>query len=226
MNVAFNMDCMEAMKEMEDNQFDLAIVDPPYGIGFGNYERTIDDRTGRGHTNKDWDDGIPKDIYFSELLRVTKNQIVWGGNYFPVLWDNACRGFIFWYKHQPVNTFADGELAWVSFDRVARCFDYLCYGNIGKDSVRLHPTQKPVKLYEWLLKNYAKKGDTILDTHLGSGSSRIAAYNLGFDFTGYELDKDYFDAQQERFRNHISQRRIFDTPKQILIQEAMNFEEK
>jgi site-specific DNA-methyltransferase (adenine-specific) len=213
----YNQDCMEAMKEMTDNQFDLAIVDPPYGIGFGEFNRTNKDSFGnRFKANKykqgDWDNEIPRDEFFYEVIRVSKNQIIWGGNYFPCLWKKGCRGFIFWYKGNPVPNFSDGELAWTSFNKVAKQFDYRYYGGLeGKTSAskKIHPTQKPVALYEWLLMNYAKEGDTILDTHLGSGSIAIACYNLGFELTGYEIDKEYFEAAKKRIEQHKQQGRLW-----------------
>ena len=213
----YNQDCMEAMIDMSDNQFDLAIVDPPYGIGFGEFNRTNKDSTGKRYkANKykqgDWDTNIPKDIYFKELIRVSKNQIIWGGNYFPYIWKNSCKGFIFWYKGNPVPNFSDGELAWTSFNKVAKQFDYRYYGGLeGKTSAsnKIHPTQKPISLYEWLLMNYAKEGDTILDTHLGSGSIAIACHNLGYDLTGYEIDKDYYEAAKKRIEQHKQQIRMF-----------------
>ena len=213
----YNQDCMEAMIDMSDNQFDLAIVDPPYGIGFGEFNRTNKDSTGKRYkANKykqgDWDTDIPKDIYFKELIRVSKNQIIWGGNYFPYIWKNGCKGFIFWYKGNPVPNFSDGELAWTSFNKVAKQFDYRYYGGLeGKTSAsnKIHPTQKPISLYEWLLMNYAKEGDTILDTHLGSGSIAIACHNLGYDLTGYEIDKDYYKAAKKRIEQHKQQIRMF-----------------
>jgi len=213
----YNQDCMEAMMEMSDNQFDLAIVDPPYGIGFGEFNRTNKDSTGKRYkANKykqgDWDTNIPKDMYFKELIRVSKNQIIWGGNYFPYIWKNGCKGFIFWYKGNPVPNFSDGELAWTSFNKVAKQFDYRYYGGLeGKTSAsnKIHPTQKPISLYEWLLMNYAKEGDTILDTHLGSGSIAIACHNLGYDLTGYEIDKDYYEAAKKRIEQHKQQIRMF-----------------
>lgn len=199
-----NEDNMEMMARYPDNFWDLAIVDPPYGINFGNFNRTNKNADGvryksNRYHNDDWDSGIPSDDYFDELFRVSKNQIIWGGNYFPYLWKNGCKSYIFWHKHQPVSNFADGELAWTSFDRPARCFDYKYFGNINSEKIRLRPTQKPVALYEWILKNYANVHDKILDTHLGSGSSRIAAYKLKFDFWGCEIDKTYFDAANKRF---------------------------
>ena len=137
---------------------------------------------------------------------------MWGGNYFPILWEYGCKGFIYWHKGNPVKNFSDGELAWTSLDKVARQFDYRYYGNLEGNtsaSKKIHPTQKPVALYEWLLQNYAKKGDKILDTHLGSGSSRIAAHNLGFDFVGFELDKEYYENEIKRFNQVTSQLTMF-----------------
>ena len=192
-------DCMEVMKGYPDKYFDLAIVDPPYGINFGTFNRTNTDGAGNRYKadkykQGGWDESIPSDEYFIELMRISKNQIVWGGNYFPFLWKNGCKGFIFWYKGNPVPNFADGELAWTSFNKVAKQFDFRYYGNLeGQTSAaeKIHPTQKPIALYSWLLHNYAKEGDKILDTHCGSGSSRIAADKAGFDFTGIEIDPDY-----------------------------------
>ncbi len=213
----FNIDCIEYMQGIEDNYFDLAIVDPPYGIGFGEFNRTNKDSQGNRYKadkykNDNWDISIPTDEYFKELFRVSKNQIVWGGNYFPILWINGCKGFIFWYKGNPVPNFSDGELAWTSFNKVAKQFDFRYYGNLegnSSASEKVHPTQKPVALYKWLLTNYAKKGDKILDTHLGSQSSRIAAYDLGFDFWGCELDKDYFEQGNKRFEQYKAQQKLF-----------------
>jgi len=208
---------LELMARYEDNHFDLAIVDPPYGIGFGKFNRTNKASNGERYKsnkykNSNWDDGIPNDEYFSELKRVSKNQIVWGGNYFPFLWQNGCKGFIFWNKGNPVPNFADGELAYTSFNKVAKMYDYRYYGNLeGNTSTisKFHPTQKPVKLYEWILMNYAKEGDKILDTHLGSGSIAIACHNLGYYLEGYELNKEYFEAATKRLKEHQQQLRIF-----------------
>tara|TARA_R110000824_G_scaffold68972_1_gene177834 strand:+ start:107 stop:733 length:627 start_codon:yes stop_codon:yes gene_type:complete len=208
---------MEALKEFKDNQFDLAIVDPPYGIGFGEFNRTNKASNGDRYKadkykNSNWDDTIPTDEYFKELKRVSKNQIVWGGNYFPYLWSKGCKGFIFWYKGNPVPNFADGELAYTSFNKVAKQFNFRYYGNLEGNtsaSEKYHPTQKPVKLYEWLLMNYANEGDKILDTHLGSGSIAIACHNLGYDLEGYELDTEYFEAAKKRLYQHQSQIRMF-----------------
>ncbi len=216
MNIT-NEDNMELMARYEDNHFDLAIVDPPYGIGFGKFNRTNKTSNGtRVRANKykqsDWDENIPNDQYFIELFRISKNQIIWGGNYFPFIWNFGGKGFIYWHKGNPVNNFADGELAWTSFNKVAKQFDFRYYGGLEGNtsaSEKFHPTQKPVKLYEWLLMNYAKEGNKILDTHLGSGSIAIACHNLGFDLTACELDKDYYDAAMKRLHNHQLQTKLF-----------------
>ena len=205
----YNMDCMEGMKNFPDKHFDLAIVDPPYGInaskgmwGSSNKGKVTD------YGKRDWDKSIPPEEYFLELQRVSKNQIVWGGNYFG-LKPSSC--WLVWDKLNSAD-FADCELAWSSFESAVRKFAYRWNGmlqqNMKDKEIRIHPTQKPVALYEWLLQNYAKQGDKILDTHLGSGSSRIAADKLGFSFTGYELDKEYFDAQEKRYNEFKSQVRM------------------
>tara|TARA_A100000171_G_C2054746_1_gene106944 strand:- start:34 stop:633 length:600 start_codon:yes stop_codon:yes gene_type:complete len=199
---------MEAMKEMTDNQFDLAIVDPPYGYG-DKKTNILNFRQKEQH--REWNIA-PNEKYFKELFRVSKNQIIWGGNYFPFIWAFGGRCFIYWHKGNPVPNFADGELAWTSFDKNAKQYDYRYYGNLeGNSSAtkKFHPTQKPISLYEWLLMNYAKEGDTILDTHLGSGSIAIACYNLGFDLTGYEIDKEYFEAAKKRIEQHKQQGRLW-----------------
>ena len=204
----YNMDCIEGMKQYPDKHFDLAVVDPPYGF---RTEKTAILNFRKEASEKAWN-VAPTAEYFDELKRVSKNQIVWGGNYFPELWVNGCRGFIYWHKGNPVANFADGELAWTSFDRNAKQFDYRYYGNLeGKTSAadKFHPTQKPVALYEWIFHNYVKEGDLILDTHLGSQSSRIAANKAGLDFVGFEIDKEYFEQGNERYNNFISQLRMF-----------------
>jgi len=207
MNIAYNMDCLEAMKEMKDNEFNLAIVDPPYGLG----KRTTSGGGGKNTQSKkwnnhDWDNEIPNKEYFDELSRVSKNQIIWGANYFKL---HSYRAFIVWEKMTFIPSMSQVELAYTTFDSPGRLIKIN-----SNQTNRIHPTQKPVLLYKWLLTNYAKQGDKILDTHLGSGSSRIACYDLGFDFVGYELDKDYFEAQEKRFQNHINQEALF-TPEQI-----------
>ena len=204
-SIVQNRDCLEAMKEFPDKFFDLAIVDPPYAINrFKNGETS---RLRKYGSLKSVNDERPTQEYFDELFRVSKNQIVWGFNHLCDLLPPTTE-FIFWYKHQPVETYSDGELAWTSFTKTAKCFDYAYFGNIGADTYRIHPTQKPVALYQWILSKYAKQGDKILDTHLGSGSSRIACYNGGYDFWGYEIDKEYFEKQEERFENHTAQLRM------------------
>jgi site-specific DNA-methyltransferase (adenine-specific) len=199
----FNSDCLEAMRLMPDNAFDLAIVDPPYGLNIAKENPRVSGRW--NYIPKQWDNAVPSDEYFTELKRVSVNQIIWGGNYFTL---GTCRGFVIWDKNQPVDNFADSEFAWTSFDRVSKTFRYSVIRQNFVDG-KIHPTQKPTALYRWLLTHYAKPFDRILDTHLGSGSSRIAAYDLGFDFVGYELDTDYFKAQEERFANHIAQPKLF-----------------
>ena len=205
----YNKDCMLALKEMKDNQFDLAIVDPPYCIkdkiskGAGMLKKYV------SKTKKiDWDNNLPTKEYFNELFRVSKNQIIWGGNYFiNNLKNTSC--FVVWDKQNGTNNMADCELAWSSFKSSVRMYSGHIFKGIGCTNYKpIHPTQKPVKLYEWLLMNYAKEGDKILDTHLGSGSIAIAAHNLGFDLEGYELDKEYFEAAKKRLKQHQSQLRL------------------
>jgi len=196
----YNKDCMEAMKEMSDNQFDLAIVDPPYGIDINSSGR-LGHYGGKG---KKWDKETPSQKYFDELQRISNNQIIWGGNYFYL---KPTRCFLIWDKQQPQNvSFASCEYAWTSFNLSAKTF-YMRPQNA--DNIRIHPTQKPVKLYEWLLMNYAKEGDKILDTHLGSGSIALACHNLGYELTGYEIDKDYYESAIKRIEQHKAQQRLF-----------------
>ena len=207
MNEVKLIDCMEYMKTVPDKYYQLSIVDPPYGLG----KRTTD---GGGKKNtqtkfmKDirrtnWDDSIPSDEYFSELKRISKNQIIWGGNYFKLC---CYRTFIVWDKMTYVPTMSQVEMAVTSFDKPARLV------KINSNQLdRIHPTQKPVALYKWLLQNYAKPNDKIFDSHVGSGSSRIACYDMGFDFMGCELDPDYWKAQEERFKQHAMQGDLFDT---------------
>tara|TARA_Y100000361_G_scaffold80688_1_gene71336 strand:- start:152 stop:742 length:591 start_codon:yes stop_codon:yes gene_type:complete len=196
---------MDALKEFKDNEFDLAIVDPPYGIG----DKFKGGNSGKMNFNevvkKGWDNAIPNKEYFDELKRVSKNQIIWGGNYFLDNLGNT-RCFICWDKKVSEDfTLAMGELAWTSFDKLAKIFRM----SVPKTAGKIHPTQKPVKLYEWILMKYAKEGDKILDTHLGSGSIAIACHNLGFDLEGYELDTEYFKAASKRLKEHQQQIRMF-----------------
>jgi site-specific DNA-methyltransferase (adenine-specific) len=206
----FNMDCMQYMQSIPDNYFELAIVDPPYGIDLANMNmgagksKKSSKIQNRKWKPKNWDISTPNEDFFNELFRVSKNQIIWDGNYFDLL---SCKHYIIWDKEIPEGlSFADCEMAWTSFDKAPRMFRYSAY----KDKkTKFHPTQKPVKLYEWLLMNYAKEGDKILDTHLGSQSSRIAAYNLGFEFYGTELDQEYFEQGCKRFDQHKKQLTLF-----------------
>ena len=204
----YNMDCMEGMKEFPDKYFELAIVDPPYGI---NINMNMGRKKGqpKRHTEKDWDNSIPNDDYFNELFRVSRNQIIWGGNYFPL---PLTKSWIFWDKKVPEGvSFADGELAWTSFDKTLIKARVPYSGFQGMDNGgKIHPTQKPVKLYEWLLYNYAKKGDKILDTHVGSASSLIACHNLGFQYVGFELDKEYYEKSLDRLETAKKQVSILD----------------
>jgi site-specific DNA-methyltransferase (adenine-specific) len=190
---------MDIMKGYPDKYFDLAVVDPPYGIdrngmNMGNSVFNTDD--------KKWDKSIPKKEYFNELFRISKNHIIWGGNYFPL---PQSQYFLIWDKGETMygRDFAECEYAWVKSGGTR------IFKKNPNQPDRIHPTQKPVKLYDWIFKNYAKPTDKILDTHLGSGSSRIAAYKSGLSFVGIELDKDYFDAQEKRFNTFKSQLRLF-----------------
>ena len=192
---------MKLMSRYEDNYFDLAIVDPPYGIDINSSGR-LGHYGGKGKT---WDSEVPSDEYFKELSRVSKNQIIWGGNYFDL---PPTRCFLIWDKKQPEGvSFASCEYSWTSFDKSAKTF-YLRPQNADYDG-RIHPTQKPIALYEWLLMNYAKEGDKILDTHLGSGSIAIACHNLKYDLTACELDEEYYKAAIERITKHKQQLTMF-----------------
>lgn len=241
----YNLDCLEAMRAMPNNAFDLAIVDPPYGIGEdgrktasrallsnGMVRPKVDPRNGRvdyiqpkAYKLGNWDDSPPSQEYFSELLRVARVAIIWGENYMQFADKHHSSGRIIWDKVNSGSDQSDCEIAWTNAHTSVRQIEFMWSGHMQGLSLqsgrtqqgnkqlnekRIHPTQKPVALYKWLLTNYAKQGDTILDTHLGSGSSRIAACDLGFDFTGYELDKDYFDAQEARFANHIAQPKLWE----------------
>jgi site-specific DNA-methyltransferase (adenine-specific) len=200
-----NEDNMELMARYPDNYFDLAIVDPPYGIK--DSKRIRNDNKGRGlnrwknKSNIEWDNK-PTDNYWNELFRISKNQIVWGANNFIM---PPSEYFCIWNKKQTVENFASAEYAWVSmgFKKPALVFEYGIHKH--NHTYKIHPTQKPVALYKWLLKNYAKQGDKILDTHLGSGSIAIACHDYGFELTACELDKEYYNAAIKRIKNHVSQ---------------------
>lgn len=197
----YNADCMEVMKTFKDKQFDLAIVDPPFGISI-----TTSGRLKRYNTdNKTWDDAIPNKKYFDELFRVSKNQIIWGGNYFIEYLKNT-KCFLIYDKKQPQDiSFASCEMAWTSFESVAKTFYY----SPMQIKNRIHSCEKPVQLYKWLLQNYAKDGDTILDTHFGSLSIGIACHDMKFDLTAIELDKDYYEQAKQRLINHQRQLTLF-----------------
>ena len=209
-----NEDNMRLMARYEDNYFDLAIVDPPYGINADkkNSAKKLQSKKSAGlskdYGNQEWDSAIPSDNYFDELKRVSKRQIVWGANFF-----NLQGGMLYWHKQVTMPSYSQGELAWLSWLKKIDFVDIAWHGMIQHDmknkEQRIHPTQKPVKLYEWLLMNYAQKGDKILDTHLGSGSIAIACHNLGFDLTACELDKEYYDAAIKRIEQHKAQQRLF-----------------
>jgi site-specific DNA-methyltransferase (adenine-specific) len=205
-------DCMDVMKEFPDKHFDLAIVDPPYGIGIVSQFKKITEskssmmRGMNGITGGEWDSATPNGQYFAELRRVSKNQIIWGGNYF-IDHLNSTRCFLSWDKMNGTNNMADFELAWTSFDSSCRRFA-MHHFSTGYDT-KIHPTQKPVALYKWLLKNYATPGQRILDTHLGSGSHAIACHYAGMHLTACEIDADYFEAAKERIKRETSQLDLF-----------------
>jgi site-specific DNA-methyltransferase (adenine-specific) len=199
-----NEDNMELMARYEDNHFDLAIVDPPYGLGKKTTSGGSKRNSNARFDNHEWDNVIPTNEYFDELFRVSKSQIIWGGNYFPYIWKDGCRGLISWDKMVYIPTMSQIEYAWYSEDKLPKLVKIN-----NNDSDRLHPTQKPVKLYEWLLTNYAKDDDKILDTHLGSGSIALACHNLKFDLTACELDKDYYEGAMKRLKEHQQQLTMF-----------------
>lgn len=217
-NSFINADCMEYLKEFPDNYFDLAIVDPPYGgVTQGGY---MSNKMGGGVAkNRNdyhlgvWQYGRPSDDYFKELLRVSKNQIIWGGNYYASLLPDS-QGWIVWDKEKPEGvSFADAELAWTSFDVATRIFKFawngMLQGNMKNKGTKIHPTQKPVRLYEWCLSRYAKDGDTILDTHVGSGSSLIACHETDHKYIGFEIDPVYYEKAKQRIDEASSQVNIF-----------------
>ena len=208
-------DSLIAMAGMEDKQYSLALVDPPYGescnisSGGGSHTKSlVKFHQAYKENGKEWNQA-PDGEYFEELFRVSKNQIIWGGNYFKL---PPCRCFVAWDKIRTVTNFSQVEFAWTSFQSPALLFRYC--NNAGfilskEERLRISPSQKPVQLYKWLLKNYAKPGDTILDTHLGSGSSAIAADIMGYDFTGFEIDADYYQAAKKRLERHQQQGVLF-----------------
>jgi site-specific DNA-methyltransferase (adenine-specific) len=207
-SAVFNEDCIEGMKRYPDKYFDLAVVDPPYGIArFGNRVE-LSNRLCNSAKLNTWDVKPPLE-YFIELFRVSKYQIIWGANNFDL---PTTEYFIVWDKEQTVDNFASAEYAWTNVKKPAKIYRHSIHKVMAQrkaDGGKIHPTQKPIALYDWIFHNYAKPTDKILDTHLGSGSSRIAAYKNGLDFTGFELDKDYFEASEKRFNNFKSQLTLF-----------------
>ena len=213
-----NVDCMEFLKGQPDKAFDLAIVDPPYGIGEDggtNHTRGVLCKS-KAFVSKGWDVSAPDSDYFKELRRVSSNQIVWGANHYIDRLPYGSPCWIVWDKDNGANDFADCELAYTSFPTAVRRFRFKWHGMLQEDmankEIRIHPTQKPVALYRWLLKNYAKPGQKILDTHGGSMSIAIACDIEGYDLTLCELDPDYFAAGKKRLEQHQAQPRLFDAP--------------
>lgn len=214
----YNDDCMEVMKTFKDKQFSLAIVDPPYGINADkkNSKRELKSKKSasisKDYGNQQWDSDVPNEEYFKELFRVSKKQIIWGVNYYPYS-DLFVGGRLFWDKGVTMPTYSKGELAYISWLNSIDVVKINWHGMIQHDmknkEIRIHPTQKPVQLYKWLLKNYAKEGDTILDTHFGSLSIGIACHDLGFELTAIELDKDYYEAGKKRLIEHQRQLTLF-----------------
>ena len=217
----YNMDCVDGMKQFPDKYFDLAVVDPPYGIDVGNMNMGLGNssrcskKENRLWGKAEWDKEKPTDDYFSELFRVSKNQIIWGGNYFNL---PPSRCFLIWDKAEGMygRSFSECEFAWTSLEEPARIFKYS-----PVDKKRIHPTQKPVALYEWILSRYAHPGDKILDTHVGSASSLIACHRKGFRYVGFELDPHYYKLSSERLQAEESQMNIFDFPE--ILPEEMRF---
>jgi site-specific DNA-methyltransferase (adenine-specific) len=236
----YNADCMEIMARYPDKYFDLAVVDPPYGLNMGG---TLNVNSRVNYTDKKWDTERPSKKYFDELARVSRERIIWGGNYFPELWKNPCKDFIFWNKLNHHDNRSDGEFAWTSFDGLAKYFEYMWDGNrygtkgnirgVGEPTIRIHPTEKPTALYDWIFKNYAIcpacegrgwiwlsmgkqtdcpkcDGETpkILDTHGGSMSSVISADKNNLEMVCCELDKEYFDKAVDRFTKYKSQLKL------------------
>ena len=212
----YNADCMEVMKTFKDKQFDLAIVDPPYGIKNHAHAVSRIKKYGQLESVNDWK---PTHEYFQELFRVSKHQIIWGYNHLSDMLP-SCSEFLFWYKHQPVVTYSDGELAWTSYQKTSHCIDLPYFGKINADTIRIHPTQKPVKLYNWILGHYAKPGMKILDTFGGSMSSVIACYRGGYDVTCIEMDSIYYEKAKKRVENEISQAFLFDVKETLQIKES------
>jgi len=223
------MDCIAGMKEYPDKFFDLAVVDPPYGnnlSGGRSAKNGWNPNINWDKCNKGWNLNTPNYEYFTELFRVSKNQIIWGGNYFTKdLPPSEC--WLIWDKGQRDFSLADGEMAWSSFDKAMRI--HTLHRAVANQETKLHPTQKPVKLYDWIFKNYSEPGQKVIDTHLGSGSSRISAYNYGLNFYGFEIDEEYYYNQQGRFENFLRHPTLFSTPRAVGVLNSnaptLNFEQ-
>ena len=217
-NKVYLADCMDIMRMMPDKSVDLCIVDPPYGIGSG---KELEHNGWKSYGVKEWDNSPPKKEYFNELFRISKNQIIWGANHFISMIPFNFSCFLIWDKGQRDFSLADGEMAWTSFTSSARFFNYSRAKAIQEG--KIHPTQKPIALYKWILKNYAKPNDKIFDSHVGSGSIRIACHDMGFDFEGCEIDKDYWEAQEARYNQHIMQGDLFsgEDMQKAIYQEAL-----
>lgn len=212
LNKLYNMDCMDGMKQFPDNYFELAIVDPPYGIGQSGHKNDTRSKLAKAKIYKPFygeDKEPPKGEYFNELFRISKNQIIWGANHFISRMPKDSHCWVVWDKVNGETDYADCELAWTSFGTAVRKFVFkwhgMLQGNMANKEIRIHPTQKPVALYEWLLTKYANKGDKIIDTHVGSASSLITCHNMGFDYIGFELDAGYWKAAMERLEAVKSQ---------------------
>ena len=209
------MDCVAGLRHYPDNYFDLAVVDPPYGIGMDSthFVTKSSNANATNYGKKDWDKEAPSDIYFNELRRVSKNQIIWGANHFIERINKNSSCWLVWDKNNGESIHADCELAWTSFGTAVKYIKYTWHGmrqqNMKDKEQRIHPTQKPIALYGWIFNNYAKEGDLILDTHVGSGSSRIAADRAGLNFVGFEIDEEYFEKQNKRYDDFISQTRLW-----------------
>lgn len=212
LNRLYNEDCMMAMRKIPDKYFQLAITDPPYGIGQDGQKLRVDEKKpkhGRKeHKRKSWDRNIPPEEYFRELERISENQIIFGGNYFVKHLKAGHKGWIVWDKGQHGLTMSDCELAYTSFDTPTRIVTINRVELLKENT--FHPTQKPVKLHEWILQNYTKQGDRIIDTHAGSGASLVACHNMGFDFLGFEIDEEYYTKANERIKRAQAQISIFD----------------
>ena len=203
-----NEDCMDLMARYEDRHFDLAIVDPPYGLDCFNKPKSKNDRIDKTGKISEWDIK-PNDSYFKELFRVSKTQIIWGANNFVL---PPTEYFIIWNKFQTVDNFASCEYAWTNYKQPAKVFNFSIHKTKSErkgEGGKIHPTQKPIQLYQWLLENYAEQGDKILDTHLGSGSIAIACDKLGYDLTACEIDKQYYDMAMQRLKEHQKQLKLF-----------------